>query len=393
MKTYFADLHVHIGQAEGQAVKITASRDLQLKTLLYRDAPRKGLDIVGMVDATCIPVEREITELVRQGDLQELAAGGFLARNGVLLIAAAEVESSEGVHSLIYMPSLDSIHRYQKYIRSRVKNLSLSTQKASVRIRELINLSLILDGIYCPAHAFTPHKGVYGCCTASLEDLLGPDFACLKVLELGLSSDSDMAGLLSECRHFSFLSNSDAHSPANLGREYNLLRMREKNFAELKLCLENREGRKIIANYGMDPVMGKYHRSYCPSCDLIIELPAPVQACPGCAGTSLINGVYDRIMEIRSYDQPHHPLFRPPYNYRVPLRQLPGVGAKKAQVLLQAFGNEIEFLERAEIDKIARVGGSDLARIIQRMRRGRLPIKPGGGGRYGKVAPLKEWPD
>ncbi|MEQ8174384.1 MAG: endonuclease Q family protein [Syntrophomonadaceae bacterium] len=391
MKTYFADLHVHIGQAGHQAVKITASRDLQLKTLLYRDAPLKGLDIIGVVDAACTPVEREITELVRQGDLQELAAGGFLARNGVLLITAAEVESTEGVHSIIYMPSLDSIHTYQKYLGSRVKNLSLSTQKAATNIRELINLSILLEGIYCPAHAFTPHKGVYGCCTASLEQLLERDFTCIKVLELGLSSDSDMADLLSECRHFNFLSNSDAHSPANLGREYNLLRMREKNFAELKLCLENREGRKIIANYGMDPLMGKYHRSYCPSCDLIIELPAPVQACPECQSTGLINGVYDRIIEIKNYEEPHHPLFRPIYNYRVPLRQLPGVGAKKYQALLQAFGSEIELLERTEIEKIARVGGSDLARIIQSMRQERLPIKPGGGGRYGKVAPLKDW--
>lgn len=393
MNTFFADLHVHIGQAGSQAVKITASRDLQVKTLLYRDAPRKGLDIVGVVDAACIPVEREITELVRQGDLQELKAGGFLARNGVLLIAAAEVESVEGVHSIIYLPSLDSIHTYQKYLRSRVRNLSLSTQKAAVGIRELINLSILLDGVYCPAHAFTPHKGVYGCCTASLEKLLGPDFVCIKVMELGLSSDSDMADLLSECRHFNFLSNSDAHSPANLGREYNLLRLREKNFAELKLGLENREGRKIIANYGLDPLLGKYHRSYCPSCDLIIDLPAPVQACPECAGTSLINGVYDRIIEIRDYEAPHHPLFRPPYYYRVPLRQLPGIGAKKHQALLQAFGSEIELLERAEMEKIARVGGNDLARIIQSMRRGRLPIKPGGGGRYGRVAPLKDWPD
>lgn len=391
MKTFFADLHVHIGQADHQAVKITASRDLQLKTLLYRDAPQKGLDIVGVVDAACLPVEHEITELIRQGDLRELPEGGFLASNGVLLIAAAEIESSEGVHSIIYMPCLDSIHSFQKYIRSRVKNPSLSTQRASTRIPELINLSILLEGIYCPAHAFTPHKGVYGCCAARLEELLGPDFNCVKVLELGLSSDTDMADLLSECRQFSFLSNSDAHSSANLGREYNLLRMQGKNFAEFRLCLENREGRKIVANYGMDPLMGKYHRSYCPSCDLIIELPAPVQACPACSGTSLINGVYDRIIEIKDYDIPHHPLSRPPYNYRVPLRQLPGVGSKKMLLLLQAFGNEIELLERVDIERIAQVGGVDLARIIQVMRQGRLPIKPGGGGRYGKVAPLKDW--
>lgn len=391
MKPFFADLHVHIGQAGHQAVKITASRNLQLRPLLYRDAPLKGLDIVGVVDAACLPVEREITDLIKQGDLRELPEGGFLAGNGVLLIAAAEIESIEGVHSLIYMPTLDSVHNYQKYMRSRVKNLSLSTQRAAVSIPDLINLSILLDGIYCPAHAFTPHKGVYGCCTARLEELLGRDYSCIKVLELGLSSDTDMADLLAECRHFSFLSNSDAHSPANLGREYNLLRMQNKNFAELKLCLENQEGRKIIANYGMDPLMGKYHRSYCPSCHLIIELPAPAHTCPNCAGTSLVNGVYDRIIQIKDYDIPHHPLFRPPYNYRVPLKQLPGVGSKKLDLLMQAFGSEIELFERVDIERIAQVGGDDLARIIRSMRQDRLPIKPGGGGRYGKVSPLKEW--
>lgn len=391
MKAYFADLHVHIGQAGGQPVKITASRDLQLKTLLYRDAPEKGLDIVGVVDAACLPVEREITQLIKTGDLRELPQGGFLARNGVLLIAAAELESREGVHSIIYLPTLDSVHRYHKYVRSRVKNLSLSTQKTAADIPDLINLSIIADGIYCPAHAFTPHKGVYGCCVTRLRNLLGAGFSSVKVLELGLSSDTNMADLIEECRHFNFLSNSDAHSPANLAREYNLLRMQKKNFAELRLCLENREGRRIMANYGMDPLMGKYHRSYCPSCNLILEQPAPVASCPSCASSSLVNGVFDRIMEIKDFDEPHHPVSRPPYNYRVPLRQMPGVGRKKAAALLQAFGSEIELMERADPERIERIGGKDLAALIKIMRQGRLPIKPGGGGRYGRVAPLKEW--
>lgn len=47
----YGDLHVHIGRAGGKPVKITASRALDLRTILFEDAPRKGLDIIGIVDA------------------------------------------------------------------------------------------------------------------------------------------------------------------------------------------------------------------------------------------------------------------------------------------------------------------------------------------------------
>ncbi|HWP95884.1 MAG TPA: endonuclease Q family protein [Syntrophomonadaceae bacterium] len=385
MNTYFADLHIHIGQAGGRPIKITASRALQLKSLLYQDAPSKGLDIVGVVDAACLPVAREIEEMLESGELREHPRGGFLAANGILLIAAAEVESREGAHLIMYMPGMSSIHRFQKYLQSRVSNMSLSTQRVDTDVNQLVNLKHLVDGVLCPAHVFTPHKGLYGCCTERLSHLLGRNLGQISALELGLSADSDMVDLITECRRFTFLSNSDAHSSQNVGREYNLLRMREKSFQELQFCLEGYEGRRVMANYGMDPLLGKYHRSYCPTCNIIIQDPPPVKACPVCFSSKLISGVYDRIMEIRDYDEAHHPINRPPYYHRVPLLAFPGVGKKRAQQLIRRFGSEIQVLEKADLEEVARVGGSALAANLGAMRADRLPISPGGGGFYGKV--------
>lgn len=385
MRRIYGDLHIHIGSAGGRPVKITASRQLDLHTILFGDAPKKGLEMVGIVDAGSLLVVAEIEDMLRQGQLKELPGGGMLAANGVLLIPGCEVESREGVHLIIYLPTLESLKKYGQYMKKRIKNLTLSTQKAQVSVADIMNLTVLLDGIFCPAHAFTPHKGIYGVLTPRLSTLLGRQAATIKAIELGLSADTDMAGLIAETRNYTFLSNSDAHSSPNIGREYNLFRMGDKSFNELRYALENLNERRIIANYGMDPRLGKYHRSYCIDCDLIAEEIPPVEACHGCGGSHLVTGVLDRVMAIRDYDDPQHPVGRPPYHYRVPLKQLPGLGPKNINKLTAVFGDEIKITEEASLDDIARVCNPETASMIGRMRLGRLEILPGGGGRYGKV--------
>ena len=83
------------------------------------------------------------------------------------------------------------------------------------------------------------------------------------MLELGLSADTDMADMMGETRDYTFLSNSDAHSADNIGREYNLLRLADNNFQELRYALENFEGRRVMANYGMDPLICLLYTSRC----------------------------------------------------------------------------------------------------------------------------------
>jgi uncharacterized protein (TIGR00375 family) len=204
-------------------------------------------------------------------------------------------------------------------------------------------------------------------------------------LELGLSADTEMADMLEETRGFTFLSNSDAHSSPNVGREYNLLRMGAKNFQELRLCLANQGGRMVLGNYGMHPRLGKYHRSYCPSCDKILGDAPPISVCPLCGNSKIVMGVFDRIVVIRDYEVPRHPYARPPYYYRIPLKDLPGIGPMTYNKLLEAFPNEIELIESVPIDHISQAAGGNIAAIIADMRMGRLNISSGGGGKYGKV--------
>ncbi|SHG36590.1 TIGR00375 family protein [Thermosyntropha lipolytica DSM 11003] len=385
---YFGDLHIHIGWAGGRPVKITASRKLTLHQIIFHDAEIKGLDIVGIVDAGSPLVLSEIEDMLARGELEEHSRGGFIAKNGVMLITGCEVETEEGAHVVIYLPYRESLYHYQKYMQTRMKNLNLSTQKCTANLAELIDLSLLLSGFLCPAHAFTPHKGIYGMVTDRIYNLLREDIKQIKALELGLSADTEMADMIEETHRFVFLSNSDAHSSANVGREYNLFAMRGLNFSELYMCLEEKEGRRIKANYGMDPRLGKYHRSFCPDCKKIADAPPPVLKCPSCGGEkNLVKGVWDRIQEIKDYDIPHHPVGRPPYKYRVPLKELPAIGKKTVEKLLSFYGSEIEIMEKASIDDIARVAGERVAEVVRKMREGKLNILPGGGGYYGKVAP------
>ncbi|MEA1960224.1 MAG: endonuclease Q family protein [Bacillota bacterium] len=384
MQKFYGDFHIHIGRAGGKAVKITASDQLQLHSILFEDAPRKGLDVIGIVDSGSLAVSREIEELLEKGDLKALPRGGFLAKNGVLFIPGCEIESREGIHLIAYLPDLNSIYKWQAFFQSRVHNMYLSTQRANAGFIEILNLCLLLDGIFCPAHAFTPHKGMYGVWTDRLEKEIEYNFTKVKVLELGLSADTDMADRIAETRAFTFLTNSDAHSSVNIGREYNLLRMADKNFEEFRMCLENRDGRKVEANFGLHPMLGKYHRSYCPDCDIIFDGPAAVLCCDRCKSDKIVMGVYDRILQIQDYQTPRHPAGRPPYYYRVPLKGLPGIGPKTSQLLLQVY-NEIEVLEELSLDQIERLVGQKSADTIKGMRDNSLQIIPGGGGKYGKV--------
>lgn len=383
MNSYYGDMHIHIGQAMGEWVKITASRDLRLHSILYRDAPRKGLHLVGVVDTGSLLVSSEIAAMLAKGDLTSLPGGGFKAKNGVVLIAGSEIESKEGIHLIVYLPDWQALEKWQAYLKSRVHNMNLSTQKVQMDIKETMQLSYMLGGIFCPAHAFTPHKGVYGAYTPRLEDVLGPKYRDIDAIELGLSSDTDMADTIQETRHYTFLSNSDAHSPANIGREYNRFRMQKLDFTEFKMCLEQSQGRAVEGNYGLHPRLGKYYRSYCPHCDQILNGAEICRSCPMC-GTRAVMGVYDRICEIQDDSSPHHPVGRPPYYYRVPLLQLPGFGPKTCEKLLQVY-TEIDVIEELEIDLLQKLLPERLVQVITAMRQNRLDIIPGGGGRYGRV--------
>lgn len=388
---YYGDLHIHIGCTEdGRPVKVTASRSQTLRGVLEEAVSRKGLDIVGIVDAASPNVFRELAGMVQRGELRELSSGGLRYREKLTVIAGVELETMEdgggSAHWLAYFPFLESLREFSGFLSKYVNNLGFSTQQCHLPARLLLRKVKALGGVFFPAHAFTPHKGVYGQCTRRLKTLFEEeDFESLFVLELGLSADSGLADRIGELQDFTFLSNSDAHSLRNIGREFNVFLMEEASWEEMVKALKRSCGRKVTANYGLNPKLGKYHRTFCQSCQKIAAGAPPVLSCESCGSLNVVKGVLDRIMEIADWPEPRHPEHRPPYIYHLPLSFLPGVGEKTAKKLLERFGSEIYVLHKADRKELIEVIGLKRSDAILQAREGRLAIDPGGGGRYGKV--------
>ena len=95
------------------------------------------------------------------------------------------------------------------------------------------------------------------------------------------------------------------------------------SFKEVVKALKNEDGRKIVANYGLDPKLGKYHRTFCEKCGKPIEGKAPITHCPDCDSSKITMGVFDRIEIIKDKEETKSPSFRPPYVYQIPLTFMP----------------------------------------------------------------------
>jgi uncharacterized protein (TIGR00375 family) len=388
LKTYYADLHVHIGRtSEGQPVKISGSRNLTFANIAKEAAERKGIELIGIIDCHSPGVLRDIRTALDSGEMTEAEGGGITYR-GTTIILGTEIEIREPgrkeCHVLAYMPDIETMSGFSDWMSRHMKNVNLSSQRLYAPAQVLQDEIYGRGGILIPAHIFTPHKGLYGCSAERMADIF--DLERIAAVELGLSADSEMAGYISELDRYAFLTNSDAHSLGKIGREYNALQLANPSFAELRLALEGKDCRRVSANYGLNPRLGKYHRTYCGGCGSIIdEAYATSERCPYCGSLKLVKGVFDRIMDIADRKMPLVPDHRPPYHYQVPLEFIPGLGKAKMNLLLQAFGTEMNILHAAREEEIAAVAGADLAASIVAARSGTLALSAGGGGTYGKV--------
>ncbi len=393
MYEVFADLHVHIGRTEsGKPVKITAAKSLNFANIAKECAERKGINIVGIIDCASPYVIEDIEKFLKTGDAYELKDGGIIYKDKVCILLGSEVETSErgrngkcgAAHNVCFFPYLKDIKAFSNEMSNHIKNITLSTQRADISGYELIDIVEKYNGILIPAHIFTPFKSYYGNCTDRLENIFKEKYYKIFSVELGLSSDTFLADEISELESKTFVTNSDAHSLPKIAREYNKMQVEDISFKEVVKALKNEDGRKIIANYGLDPKLGKYHRTYCDNCDSAIETAEPISICPKCGSDKVTFGVFDRIELIRDKKETKSPKNRPPYVYQVPLGFVPGVGGKTIEKLLDTFETEMNILHKLSKDDIEAVVGEKIADAIERARKGQAKVQVGGGGNYRK---------
>ncbi|WP_282155682.1 endonuclease Q family protein [Cytobacillus gottheilii] len=386
MRNYYADLHIHIGRTyTGKPVKITGSKSLTFSNIIDHARDEKGLNMIGIIDCHSPEVIQEMEMLIAAGEMAETKEGG-LDYGDLTIIPGSEIEiydeNCKGpIHVLCYFPGIMEMKSFSHWLSQHLKNITLSSQRIYADGKVLQQKVKDLGGLFVPAHVFTPFKSLFGKGVhKSLTEVF--DANLIDGIELGLSSNTQMADQIGELHRYSFLTNSDAHSLSKIAREYQTLYLQHPSFQELKKALHREEGRKIAANYGLDPLLGKYHETVCASCST--RWQNAQDTCSNCGHHAFVKGVAERILELKTAEAGKAD--RPPYIHQIPLEFVPGLGSKMLEKLLNHFGTEMNVLHHVSEEQLGQVIPEKIANLIAKARSGKLSLAAGGGGKYGKIS-------
>ncbi|MFQ6089281.1 MAG: TIGR00375 family protein [Candidatus Methanofastidiosia archaeon] len=375
------DFHIHSRYSGGTSDKMSIE-------VIAKQAKLKGLDVVGSGD--CLhPLWRKHLKETLSDDL---------TYDGCRFILTCEVEDSRRVHHLILFPSFSAVDFLYENLKKHSPNIT-KDGRCTLRLNgaEIVEFAKEASCEVGPCHAFTPWTAIYKEFD-SLKDCYQDQTRRIHFLELGLSADTELADQISELKNLTFMSNSDAHSPwpHRLGREFNRLKIKEVSYSEIVAAIRRKKGRRFTLNVGLDPKLGKYHRSACIKCYEKYSLKDAISMRWRCeCGGRIKKGVFDRISEL-SDRKNVHPQHRPPYIKTAPLSEIislttgyKDIYSKKVQsmwkALVERFSSEIAVLLDASYAELSEVSTQEIAKSIVSYREGKMRIEEGGGGRYGKV--------
>ncbi len=398
------DLHFH------SRFSRACSANLNLMTI-EATCRRKGLDIVGTADFTHPEWFKEIEE-----NLVEVGRSGFyqLASNPespIRFMLSSEValiykqnDKTRKIHLVIHAPNLEAVCQLNQVLTEQGFNirsdgrpiLGLSTP-AFVKICRQISP----DFIIYPAHIWTPWFSVFGSKSGfdRLEECFLDQTEFIDAYETGLSSDPEMNWRVSQLDNLILLSNSDAHSLANLAREATIMDLPEVNYSSFQDILRNRRKDKVIATLEFFPEEGMYHLDGHRQCSFVCEPKETKKInglCPKCHRPLTI-GVLSRVEELADRPAGYRPQGAADFEKLVELDKiiaeslnLKSRTSKKVQAIyeemLATWGSELEILRRATIEELAKNFGPMIAEGIRRVRMGEVSLNPGFDGQYGRVS-------
>jgi superfamily I DNA/RNA helicase len=206
---------------------------------------------------------------------------------------------------------------------------------------------------------------------------------------------------LSALDGFALVSNSDAHSPGNIGREANIFKT-GLSYPDIRHALRNKDSGEFFGTIEFFPEEGKYHYDGHRDCKVSFN-PAQTLAaggiCPVCGGRITL-GVLHRVEALADREEGAQPPAAKHYESLVPLNEVIAasigftVNSRKVkdkyEDLLRNLGGELFILREASLSDIELAAGPQLAEGIRRLRAGRVEIEPGYDGVYGKIRILNQ---
>lgn len=406
MLMYIADLHIHSRYSRATSRELTPEK-------LDFEAGRKGIRLLGTGDFTHPEWRKELLEkLVRTEDgLYRLKDGYVLenkrrsAEDTPRFVISGEISSiykQDGrvrkVHSLILLPSLEDAEKLAAKLETIGNIHSDGRPILGLSCHDLLEIMLEISpqGILIPAHIWTPHFSMFGACSGfdRIEDCFGELTPYIHAVETGLSSDPAMNWRLSALDRFQLISNSDAHSPAKLGREANLLSC-EMSYEGLKNAIET--GKGLEGTIEFFPEEGKYHFDGHRKCHVCLSPEEAKQyggICPVCK-RKLTMGVSHRIDQLADRPEGFIPEGRKPFESLVPLLEViaassgRSAASKKVQdeyrKMVDDLGTEFDILRNLPVEEIRSHSGHMISEGIRRLREGRVKRLPGFDGEYGTI--------
>ncbi|MEL7567831.1 MAG: UvrD-helicase domain-containing protein [Dehalobacterium sp.] len=405
---FIADFHIHSNYSRATSKECVPE-------LLEFWARRKGINVIGTGDFTHSAWREELKEkLLPAGEglyalkndyrQENQVAGGDVPPQFIVSGEISSIYKKNGrvrkVHNLILLPSLEHGELISRRLEAIGNLHSDGRPILGLDSRDLLEIVLDIcpEAIFIPAHIWTPHFSLFGAYSGfddireCFEDLTEYIYA----LETGLSSDPPMNWRLSALDGFTLVSNSDAHSPGNLGREANIFHT-ELSYPNILQALKNRKTKEFYGTIEFFPEEGKYHydgHRACKICCKPAETKAAGGICPVCGGRITV-GVLHRVEVLADREEGFVPSEAKDFERLVPLSQViaSSIGATTASSkvkdkydhLIRNLGPEFFILREAVLKDIELVAGPFIGEGIRRLRRGQVEIQPGYDGEYGKI--------
>ncbi len=360
----------------------------------------KGITLVGTGDFTHPVWLREL-----RAKLKPTGRGLFThgAQHFMLTVEVSNIYPQGGrlrkIHNILLAPSFDVVDRinavlarFGSLMADGRPTLSLPSHKLVEYVMEISPECMVI-----PAHVWTPWFSLYGSNSGfdSLEECFGDQARHIYAAETGLSSDPPMNWRLSELDRVMLVSNSDAHSPAKLGREANVFDC-DLDYGDLTRIIRERDRTKFLYTIEFFPEEGKYHFDGHRACSQRLsprETKAARGLCPGC-GRPLTVGVMSRVEALADRVTAAEE-GRVPFRNMIPLEEIiaeafgtqPGTGAVREEYfrLVKALGGEFAVLLDVPLDEVARLTRPRVVDALRRVREGRVVIRPGYDGVFGEI--------